>query len=139
MKIQAIKSQKNVSDILELNGNNLTINGKDYDLDNLLSPSIEEDADNTQFFIDNQCYLENGFKQVKIYVDNQHFFMFVNNNAILFYDKDLNGDIDLTELKDLIDTYNMTEENRRKKHIDFKNSFTDKEWIERRKMCGQLK
>ena len=108
-------------------------------MENLLSPSIEEDADNSQFFIDNQCYVENGIKHIKIYVDNQHFFLFVNNNYLLFHDKDLNGDIDLTELAGLIDCYNLPEEDRRKEHLDFKKTFTDVEWIERRKSCEQLK
>lgn len=143
MKIKAIKSQENKSDILELNGNIFKINGKDYDLDNLLLPEVGTDEnpkpDNTQFFIDNQCYIENGITQLKIYVDNQHFFLFVNNNYLLFHDKDLNGEIDLTELADLITCYNLSEEDRRKEHLEYKATFTDEEWVARRKSCGQLK
>ena len=139
MKIQAIKSQENKSDILELNGNILKLNDKDYDLDNLSSPSIEENVDNTQFFIDNQCYLENGIEHIKINVDQQHFFLFVNNNYLLFHDKDLNGEIDVSELSDLIRCYNLSEKNRVKEHKDYIKTFTDKEWIARRKSCGQLK
>lgn len=139
MKIQGIKLRENKSDILELNGNILKINGKNYNLDNLLSPSVEEDADNTQFFIDNQCYIENGAKHIKIYVDQQHFFLFVNNNYLLFHDKDLNDEIDLSELGGLINCYNLSEKDRVKEHLDFKKTFSDEEWIARRKACGQLK
>lgn len=139
MKIQAILSQTNKSDILKLNGNILEINGKDYDLDNLESPSIEEDADNTQFFIDNQCYKDLSGEHIKIYVDNKHFFLFINDNYLLFHDKDLNGEIDLSELADLINCYNLSEENRKIEHLEYKNSFSPKDWVKRRVTCGQMK
>ena len=110
MKIQGIKSQGNVSDVLLLTGNILSINGKDYDLDALLPPSVEEGADNTQFFIDNQCYIINGTKYIKIHVDNQDYFLFINNNYLLFFDVDMDGEIDIDELGNLIDHYNLNEE-----------------------------
>lgn len=140
MKIQAILSQTNKSDILKLNGTVLKINGKDYDLYKLNSPSTEDEADNTQFFIDNQCFVDSdGIGHLKIYVDNKHFFLFINNNYLLFHDKDLNGDIDLNELRGLIDCYNLSEDDRKKEHLEYKVTFSPGKWIERRKMCGQLK
>ena len=136
MKIQAIKSQENKSDTLEFIGNVLKINGKDYDLENLPSPvqPTEEtpEPDNTQFYLDNQCYTDlQGIDQLKIYVSHEHFFLFVNNNYLLFHDKDLNGEIDMTELGELIDTYNLTEPARRAVHRAYRDSFTPQKWKKR--------
>lgn len=139
MKIQAIKSQTNKSDTLEKNGNILKINGKDYDLDNLLSPSTEEDADNTQFYIDNPCYVENGVDQLKIHVSQEHFFLFVNNNYLLFHDKDLNGEIDMQELAGLIDTYNLTENERRAVHKSYRDTFSPADWKLRIEACNPVR
>ena len=137
MKINAIKSQTNKSDKLELSGNILGINGKDFDLENLLSPSTEEDADNTQFYIDNPCYIDSqGVKHLKIYVSQEHFFLFVNNNYMLFYDKDLNGDIDMAELGALINAFNLPENIRRANHKKYRDSFTPEDWKKRMEACN---
>jgi len=139
MKIKPTFNKNQISDELSINGNVLKVNGKDFDTENLLSPSTEENADNTQFFIDNPCYIENDIKHLKIYVDSKHWFLFINNNYLLFHDKDLNGEIDLDELKGLIDCYNLPEADRVKEHKDYIKTFTVDDWIARRKSCGQLK
>lgn len=133
MKIRGIRAKK--SDIIELNENILTINGKPYDLDNLLSPSTEENAGNIQFFKDNQCYTDNGIIYINLNVDIYHHFMFINNNDLIFYDKDLNGDIDKSELAGMLEVYNMTEDDRRASREKFKDSFTAEQWKERVKAC----
>ena len=136
MKINAIKSQTNKSDILALSGNILGINGKDYDLENLLSPSTEEDADNTQFYLDNPCYLESGIKQLKIYVSQEDFFDYVNNNFKLFFDTDLNGDIDDIEFSNWITHYNLPENGKRANRKVIKDGFSPEEWKARIEACN---
>jgi len=134
------KSSQNISDKLSLSGNILTINGKDYDLDSLLTvPEATEDNQDAiiAFYAENKCYIDNaGITQLKIAVDNAHFFLFINNNYLLFHDKDLNGEIDLTELEDLIRCYNQTEEERRAEHKAYRDSFTPEEWKARMEACN---
>jgi len=117
MKIQAVKSQKNKSDTLELNGNELTINNTIFDLTNLHQYPTEKNADIQTFIETERCYKDqNGIDIIQLKVDQQHFFLFVNNNYLLFHDKDLNGELDLSELCCFVDCYNLSEEDRLKNH-----------------------
>lgn len=141
MKIQGIKSQTDKSDILELNGNIFKINVKDYDLDNLLSPSqpTEEnpEPDNSQFFTDNQCYIDaQGIKQLKIYVNDQDFFDYMNNNFKLFFDIDLNGDIDKAEFEKWVIHYNLSEPEKEMNRGKIKESFSPEHWKTRMEICN---
>lgn len=139
MKIQAIKSQENKSDILQLNGTELNINGTIFPIDNLPEYPTDENADTQAFFEANQCYSQNGTDHIKIYVDQQHFFLFVNNNYLLFHDKDLNGEIDIDELKGLIDCMNLSEEDRRKEHGEYRSTFSAEDWKTRMETCNPLR
>jgi len=140
MKIQAIKSQTNKSDILELKGTELTINGTIYDLNNLQPYPTEENADIPGFIETERCYTDaNGIDQINIKVSQEHSFLFVNSNYLLFHDKDLNGELDLNELKGLIDCYNLSEQDRRKEHLEYKATFSDKEWSTRRANVLKIK
>ena len=141
MKIQAIKSQTNKSDILELSGNILKINGKPFDLNNLSTPAQPTEAnpepDNTQFFTGNPCYIDAaGVKQLKIYVSNQDFFDYMNNNFKLFFDTDLNDDIDDTEFVKWVAHYNLSEDEKVVNRKAIKESFTAEEWKIRMEVCN---
>ena len=144
MKINAIKSQTNKSDILELSGNILKINGKDYDLDNLSTPAqateTTPEPDNTQFYIDNQCYIDlHGVKQLKIYVSQEDFFDHVNNNFKLFFDTDLNGDIDDIEFNNWITHYNLPGNGKRANRKAIKDGFSSEEWKLRIEACNPVR
>ena len=137
MKITAIKSQTNKSDILELKGNELTINKLTVLLDDLPKYPVEENADIQAFLDANQCYTDlQGVIQLKIYVSQEHFFLFVNNNYLLFHDTDLNGEIDIDELADLIRCYNLTEEKRKAEHKKYRDSFSTEDWKIRMETCN---
>ena len=144
MEIQAIKSQENKSDILALSGNILKINGNDFDLNNLLSPvqPTEEnpEPDNTQFYLDNPCYIDaQGVEHLKQYVSQEDFFDYVNNNFQLFFDTDLNGDIDAIEFDNWIIHYNLPENGKRANRKVIKDGFSPEEWKLRIEACNPVR
>lgn len=144
MQITATKNKDNKSDTFTKSNNIVTINGTDYDLDNLNEKPIPVTDENgtvtNQSEIDSfadRCYLENEVKYIKIEVDNQNFFDFVNNNYMLFFDTDLNGDISDTELDALVIHYNLDEVDRVKNRKAIIAGFGEEEWKTKRIACGQ--
>lgn len=122
-------------DELKLNGNIFTINGKDYDLDNL-DPRIElipvDNFDPQEPKYKNQSEYdaqrvwldESGEINALIVYGVERQFMFINGNLLKFHDLNDNGIIDRgAELKKLVAAWNMTTEERRAYYTErLKNS-----------------
>lgn len=121
MKIQTQLSA--IADTITKSGSILTINGIDYDLNNL-SPKQEPILDDegratNQKEIDAMRVWqdESGNKNMVIMPDTEKQFMFINGNLLRFYDLDNRGEIDEgEELDRLVDAWNMTPEERLKYH-----------------------
>lgn len=140
---------KKHSDNLSLNGPILTINGKDYNLDTLL---VIPEKNQQEFLQENRCYIdEKGNKIIQLQVDFFLQFLFINNNYMLFYDKDLNEDLSMDELKEFVRIFNLPEtdiedkdkesdthgqviqEGRRTAHKKIIASYSPEEWKAREK------
>lgn len=127
MKITATLSK--TGDELSLNGNEITIDGLTIPLDNPPVYPTDENADIHAFMDANPVYVDqNGDVLIRLKVDNEHFFDFVNNNYLLFFDTDLNGDIDLSELEALVNHYNLSEEERRTNRANIKAGYSVEDW-----------
>lgn len=117
MKIKATFNKNQISDILKLNGNELTVNGLTMPLDNLQPYPTEEDADIPVFLEANPAYTDaqgNDILQLKVAMNRN--FLFMNNNHLIFHDKDMNSDFDINELTDFIRCYNLENDDRIEDH-----------------------
>lgn len=146
MKIQTQLNK--IADKVSLSGNNFTVNGTVYDLDNLNSAPesleiseiitaemIEErQAKRVQFYLDNLVYLEGDEEIIFLKIDVDHQTMFIGNkrkdpegkeyicsNLMLLYDINNDKDISIDELKIIVDHWNSTESARRAYNINRKN------------------
>lgn len=111
MKIQT--QLKDKKDDLKLDGNILSINGEDYDLQNL--PSYIDPIDEIEQE-QPRLYQKNDDIYGLFYIDFDVQFMFINNNTMLFYDIDMDGDLSIDEVKVLVEHWNMSPEERREAH-----------------------
>ena len=105
------------ADELNLSGNILTINGKDYDLENPpVKPVLFEDGSNqdevTAF--NSPVYKDGDTVYLHLHYDTLRQWDFLGSHLMDVWDLDQNGDISVTELENFIDKmWNASEEERR--------------------------
>ena len=137
MKIQTQVNK--TSDEISLSGSTLAINGTPYDTTNIQSlkkiggteeDPIYESPENQR------VYLSGEEKIIFLKVDINRQFMFINGNDKRFYDKDCNNLIDLSELKVIVDHWNMSESDRKIEHLQIKEYFLKTHTLEDWKAKG---
>jgi len=124
MKIQTQLNK--IADEISLSGSNLTINSKVYDLSKPepLKQIGETEEDLIFESPENQrVYLSGEDIKIFLKIDVNRQFMFINGNDKRFYDKDCNNLIDLSELKVIVDHWNMTEPDRKIEHLQIKEDY----------------
>jgi hypothetical protein len=120
MKIKATFNKENISDVLEINGNDLTVNGLIMPLDNLPKYPTEENADIQVFLEANPAYTDqNGEDILQLKVAMNRNFLFMNNNYLIFHDKNMNGEFDQAELEDFVNCYNLENDDRIEEHRQY--------------------
>lgn len=108
MKIQTQLNK--IADEISLSGNNLIINGDNYDLDNVQELPENESPENQRVYLSGEDTI------IFLKIDVKRQFMFINGNDLKFYDVDCNGILDVNELKTIVDHWNMSEAERRTAH-----------------------
>jgi hypothetical protein len=109
MKIQTQLNK--TADKISLSSSTLTINGKDYDLENVKPLSENESCENQRVCSEGKDIII----FFKINVELQ--FMFMSYNLMRFYDINENNLIDLSELKLIIDHWNLPEDEREAERV----------------------
>jgi len=128
MKIQFTK--RDTADTLSMDGNVLTQNGVEYDLENVPEYIAEDGTTAPAVYKDSD-----GMVHILTTVDADRFFLAMGgkfkdadgtertyHNYMIYHDADLNGDIDIEELKSFVDVFNMSSEDRREFH---RNKFAE--------------
>lgn len=134
MKIQT-QLQK-TADTIELNGSILTINGKDYDLDNALPLAEIGKTESGEPILESpenqRIYKQGDDTIIFLNVDVELQFLSINYNLMRFFDIDSNNVIDLDELAIFVDHWSKTESDRREIRNDIMERFlktgTKEDW-----------
>lgn len=145
MKVQLIRKKER--DSISYSGNIISVEGLDYDFENLpvLPDPVFDDEENCLneeeiIKIESGCFYKdergNSFGKISVSVSDGSSFLAVGNefkdaegnkfvcqNLYLFYDLDCDCDFSLSELKKLIDSLNMTKEKRAAYHDKIKSDF----------------
>jgi hypothetical protein len=104
MKIQTQLNK--TADKISLSSSILTINGKDYDLENVKPLSENETCENQRVYLEGKDII------IFLKIDVELQFIFMSYNLMRFYDINENNLIDLSELKLIVIHWNLPEDER---------------------------
>lgn len=125
MKIQTQLNK--TADKISLSGSILTINGTDYDLNNVKPlPEIGKDKNDNPVYEspENQrVYLAGENITILLKIDVELQFMFMSYNLMRFYDINENNLIDLNELKLIVTHWNLPEEKRETERLKIMETY----------------
>jgi hypothetical protein len=124
MKIQT--QLHKTADLLSLSGSTLTINGTEYDLDNVQELPEGETHENQRVYKQGEDTI------IFLHVDTELQFLAINHNLMRFFDIDENNLISMDELKIFVDHWNKPEAERKAERLAIMNEYlktgTKEDW-----------